>query len=70
MTAMTEHRYDMDTDRCTCGSQLVYFEGFIDTHFGYGCEAAGKSFCDECEGTPTLRHQEYCSKWMAPSRRI
>jgi hypothetical protein len=40
---MAEHRYDLDTDRCTCGGPVVYYEdGDAEGFYGPGCEVEGR----------------------------
>jgi hypothetical protein len=40
-----EHGYDIDTERCTCGGLIVYFEdGDQNRDVGLGCDVAGRTF--------------------------
>jgi hypothetical protein len=44
------HRYDIDTDRCTCGGLIVFFEdGDRNGETGEGCEVAGIVWAAKCE---------------------
>lgn len=41
-TTTAQHRFDHDTDRCTCGGQWVWFErDDRGGEYGYGCEVGG-----------------------------
>ena len=38
------HRYNVDTDRCVCGGEVVWFEADVDEEgnpIGEGCEVEG-----------------------------
>ena len=37
MAEQPDHRYSVDEDRCTCGGNVVWFDGK-----GEGCEVQGK----------------------------
>jgi hypothetical protein len=42
--AVVYHTYDLDTDRCKCGAEVVYFERCYDMRsdeVGEGCEVMG-----------------------------
>ena len=58
----TEHTFDPVDDRCICGGEWVYFEGYGVT-FGYACET--DSPCDLCGGLPRAAHEADC-----PDRRL
>jgi hypothetical protein len=40
---MKSHHYDLDSDRCACGGEVVWFEaGDADGDAGEGCEVASR----------------------------
>lgn len=71
----TLHRYNVDTDRCVCGGEIIYFEYREDVaHYrrtgehkviaydGYGCAVEGKAYHACCESTPHLGHAAGCAE--------
>ena len=49
---MTDHTFSSDTDRCTCGGVVVYFENDGNGPDGEGCEVAGTPWVNAMTSGP------------------